>query len=474
MRWTQPVPRPVVLIIAIMTLATSLGCSDRSAVARIRERGVLLVATVNGPTTYYQGAHGPQGAEFELAQAFARDLGVTLRIYSVADAAALRAELDEGRADIVAAGISPNVAWNRIGRATDNYQEIPQLVVAKRGKDRIDNVAALRDKRVVVRADSAQLEVLQALRDNGAPWLRWRELGHQEHDPLVLVADGEADYALVDASEFPYLRHVHPGVVIALTLPDPREAHWIVRRRAVDLATRIDSFFAARKNDGSLANLLQSAAPEAPDFEFVAAQRLQQDIAEALPLLRPMFESAAAATGVDWRLLAALAYVESKWQSDAASGDGARGIMMLTADTATSLGVTDRADPAQSILGGARYFIEVRDKIPERIAEPDRTWFALAAYNVGYGHLEDARVLAQSRGGSPDRWSDVQAALPLLTQEEYYSRARHGYARGWEPAKMVAQVQTFLKLLEWQQTGLTTHDTDPISPAGDTAGAPGD
>jgi membrane-bound lytic murein transglycosylase F len=106
----------------------------------------------------------------------------------------------------------------------------------------------------------------------------------------------------------------------------------------------------------------------------------------------------------------------------------------------------------------------VRDKIPARIPEPDRTWFALAAYNVGYGHLEDARVLAQSRGGSPDRWSDVRTALPLLTQEEYYSRARHGYARGWEPAELVDRVQTFLKLLEWQQTGLTTHETDPTSP----------
>ncbi len=452
--------------LVILAAGVAAGCSDSSAVARIRERGVLAVASLNGPTTYYQGAHGAQGAEFELAQAFAQELGVQLRLYSVADEAALRAELDRGRADIIAAGVSPNVAWNRVGRATESYRDIPQLVVAKRGRSKLENISALKDKTVVVRADSAQAQVLEALRDNGAPWLKWRELKHEEHEPPALVADGEADFAIVDESEFPYLQHVHPGVAVVLTLPDPRQAHWMVERRAVDLATRIDAFFATRKNDGSLAKLLRSAMPESPDFEFVTAQRLQADIEHQLPALRPHFESAAMTTGLDWRLLAALAYVESKWIGDAASGDGARGIMMLTADTATSLGVTDRGDPAQSILGGARYFVEVRDKIPQRIPEPDRTWFALAAYNVGYGHLEDARVLAQSRGGSPDRWTDVRAALPLLTQEEFYLNAKHGYARGWEPAKMVDQVQDFLKLLEWQETGLSAGDSAPIPVAG--------
>ncbi len=451
-------------------LAAGVACSDSSSVARIRARGVLTVATVNGPTTYYQGAHEAQGAEYELAQAFARDLGVPLRIYTVPDDAALREELDRGRADIVAAGITPNVAWNRVARAADAYQEIAQLVVTRRGTGRIDNIAAMRDRRVVVRSDSAQEQVLERLRDNGAPWLRWREVAIADHEPLALVADGEADYALVDANEFPFLQHVHPGVVVALTLPDPRETHWMVARRAVDLATRIDSFVAARKNDGSLAKLLRGATPEPPDFEFVWAQRLRQDMATLLPGLKPHFETASAETGVDWRLLAALAYIESKWQSDAVSGDGARGIMMLTGDTATSLGVTDRNDPAQSIVGGARYFVEVRDKIPARVPEPDRSWFAMAAYNVGYGHLEDARVIAQSMGGSPDRWADVRKALPLLTQEEYYLTARHGYARGWEPARMVDQVQTVLKLLEWQEPGLQSLDDAPISPA--TGGAP--
>ena len=128
--------------------------------------------------------------------------------------------------------------------------------------------------------------------------------------------------------------------------------------------------------------------------------------------------------------------------------------MMLTRETAATLGVTDRNDARQSILAGARYFVQVREQIPDRITEPERTWFALAAYNVGYGHLEDARRLSQSQGGNPDRWSDVSKALPLLAMIEYYENTKHGFARGWEPAHMVGQVQLFLKLLEWNGEAL--------------------
>jgi membrane-bound lytic murein transglycosylase F len=126
---------------------------------------------------------------------------------------------------------------------------------------------------------------------------------------------------------------------------------------------------------------------------------------------------------------------------------------MLTSDTANTVGVRDRSDQWQNILGGAKYLAQVIDTIPSRIGEPDRTWLALAAYNVGYGHLEDARVLAQMRGKDPDSWNDVRAQLPLLAQEQWYSRAKRGYARGWEPARFVDQVRQYLAVLEWSGAG---------------------
>jgi membrane-bound lytic murein transglycosylase F len=110
----------------------------------------------------------------------------------------------------------------------------------------------------------------------------------------------------------------------------------------------------------------------------------------------------------------------------------------------------DPFDPRENIHGGARYFVEVRNKIPARIAEPDRTSMALASYNVGYGHLEDARVITQMRGGNPDRWEDVRRSLPLLAQEGWYSQVKRGYARGWEPVQFERRVRQYLSVLEWQ------------------------
>jgi membrane-bound lytic murein transglycosylase F len=123
--------------------------------------------------------------------------------------------------------------------------------------------------------------------------------------------------------------------------------------------------------------------------------------------------------------------------------------MMLTEPTAKAMGVADRRNSQQNIAGGAAYFAQVLQMIPARVAEPDRTWLALAAYNVGYGHLEDARILAQMQGKDPDSWSDVKQYLPWLAQERWYQQARRGYARGWEPVRFVDQVRGFLAVLEW-------------------------
>ena len=415
----------------------------------LRARGELRVATVNEPTAYYLGAHGPQGLEYRLARAFADSLRVQLIIVPTHDRASLRQLLAAGSADIAAAQLTADSSWKQVGLATEPYMEVPQLVVQRRGHPATHNIAQLNGTRLVVRDGSPQLQLLRELRGSGADYLAWTELSRDQADPLDWVTSGDADFAIVDRSEFAFAHHLYPEVSVAFALPDPRPVQWVVRRGAPELRNAANRFFAATHASGVLPKLLQAAAAEAGEFEYQQARRFQDDISARLPSLRGIFEQAATATKVDWRLLAAMGYQESHWSDSATSGDDAAGIMMLTEDTAKAMGVRDRRNTLQNIQGGAAYFDQLRSQVPAHVAEPDHTWLALAAYNVGFGHLEDARILAQAQGKNPDSWDDVSHYLTWLAEPRWYTQARRGYARGWEPVQFVAEVRQFLAVLEW-------------------------
>src|SRR5215469_413316 len=442
------------LLAALLVVLGAVGSCSKLAPAgaldAIRARGELRVASLNLPTCYYLGAQGTEGLEYELAGAYAARLGVRLTMYPLANESALQAELAAGRADIAAASLTNTPEWSRAGDAAEPYASIPQLVLYPRNAVRPRDTLQLESARLAVRADSAQERILQHLRGTVAPELNWEQTAPSVADPVEDVDSGEAQYAIVDAREFSFARHLYPDVEVGFALPEERPVQWLVRRDAPGLLASVNAFFGDLCATGRLAQLLQLGSGDARRFEYEESRVFQEHVAERLPRYRAWFEKAAGVSGLDWRLLAAIGYQESKWDPRAQSDEGARGVMMLTADTAQALGLKDRTDAEQSIYAGARYLAQVREKIPERIPEPDRTWLTVAAYNVGFGHLEDARILTQAQGKDPDSWADVRLRLPLLAQERWYSRARHGYARGWEPVQFVDRIQRFLRLLEWQ------------------------
>jgi peptidoglycan lytic transglycosylase F len=446
--------RALALAALLAALGGSGSCSKlappASALDAIRARGELRVATLNLPTCYYLGAQGTEGLEFELAGAYAARLGVRLTMYPLANERALQAELAAGRADIAAASLTNTPEWGRAGDAADPYTLIPQLVVYQRNAVRPRDTLQLESARLAVRAGSAQERILQRLKSTVAPQLQWEETAPSAADPVEDVDSGEALYAIVDAREFSFAHHLYPNVEVGFALPEERPVQWLVRADAPGLLSSVNAFFSDLRATGRLAQLLQRTSGDTRRFEYEESREFQEHVAERLPRYRAWFEKAANASGLDWRLLAAIGYQESKWDPRAQSDEGARGVMMLTADTAQALGLKDRTDAEQSIYAGARYLAQVREKVPERIPEPDRTWFTIAAYNVGFGHLEDARIITQELGKDPDSWAEVRLRLPLLAQERWYSRARHGYARGWEPVQFVDRIQRYLRLLEWQ------------------------
>jgi membrane-bound lytic murein transglycosylase F len=437
----------------------------KSAVEEIRARGELRVVTLNLPTCYYLGAQGTEGLEFDLATAYAASLGVQLHMYPVANERAMQAELAAGRADIGAASLSDTPEWKQVADAAEPYTLIPQLVVYHRSGVKPRDTLQLESARLAVRAGTPQERTLQHLKSTVAPSLNWEETAPSVADPIEDVDSGQADYAITDEREFSFAHHLYPNVLVGFALPDKRPVQWMVRRDAPGLLASVNAFFHDLAASGRLPQMVQEASGDTRPFAYEESREFQGHVSDRLPQYRAWFEQAAAQSGIDWRLLAAVGYQESKWDPRAASEEGAVGVMMLTADTAQAMGIKDRTNPEQSIAAGARYLAQVREMIPDRIAEPDRTWLTVAAYNVGFGHLEDARILAQSRGKNPDSWADVREQLPLLAQERWYDRVKRGYARGWEPVQFVDRIQRYLTLLEWQPGEARATLVTPVSAA---------
>ena len=460
--------------VAAVTAMALLAHSSRNqtVLERIRARGELRVATLNLPTCYYIGPKGPTGLEYDLAKDFAHDLGVKLKIVSLPDEAALRAALASGRADIAAAQITADAAWREVGEPAAPDAEVPQLVIYRNGEPAPQNLPQLQYAKLVVRAHSPQVGVLKQLR-LVAPFLQWAatETGNT---PLQDVASGEVGYAVVDGRAYAYAHHLYPDVRVAFALPQKRPIQWIVRPDAPDLLHAVNHYFRGLRTSGQLTALMQRESGNTGNFPYERSRLFQIYLVQRLPLYRKWFEEAAKRYHLEWRLLAAIGFQESRWNPAAISTTGAAGVMMLTSDTAQEMGIEDRADAKANIFAGARYFKQVLEMIPKHIPEPDRTWFAIASYNVGFGHVEDARVLAQRMGKNPDSWTAVRRVLPLLTDPRWYDQAKYGYAQGWQPVQYVARVREFLRLLEWApESGVLvqTADANATAPVANLSGS---
>lgn len=436
---------------AIIVVCLMLGTCSRmpGTFEQVRMLGVLKVVTRNSPLAYYEGAAGPEGPEYELAHGFARRLGVRLELSFAPTGTAALDQVLRNRAHIAAAGIIVNEERRARVLFGPVYQHIDQHVIYRLRDPLPKSPAELVGRRLVVIRNSTHAASLARLALEH-PQLSWTEVeGKDQLDLLEQVANGAADATVADSTEFSLGRHFHPELRPAFKLNEAEAIAWGLAPRSLDLLPEVERYFAELQASGQLAEILGRHRRALVRFDRVDAANFVSSVRERLPQYQAWFQEAAAETGIDWRLLAAIGYQESRWDAGAISPTGVRGLMMLTAETAQRVGVRDRHDARDSILGGARYLALIKRTIPERITEPDRSWLALAAYNVGYGHLEDARVLVQARGGDADDWDAVRETLPLLAQERWYTRTRRGYARGWEPVGFVRNVQTYAELLRW-------------------------
>ncbi len=433
------------LTLALLTLT---GCSQPSTLQEIRNEGVLHVITRVAPSIYYEGRNGPTGYDYELVKLFAEELGVELRLRVADDNTNVLSVLSRDFAHIGLAGLSAQPLFENQYKTLPTGIEAQSVVVYNRDVERPEALTDLAGQTLHLVSDSNHEYQLQALAGT-APDILWQvHPGLDAAGILARVETGELSYAVVSSNELE-LNHVFfPQVKQAFALGDAMELAWLFPAGQDDsLIGAATAFFEKMKADGTVAQLSERFYGHLDHLNYVGARTFMHHVENRLPDYKALFMDHASIFNMDWRLLAAIGYQESHWRPNATSPTGVRGLMMLTRNTANYIGINNRLDAEESIQGGAKYFRMVHEKIPERIAEPDRTWFALASYNVGFGHLEDARRLTEGAGKNPDRWMDVKEFLPLLAQKEWYKKTRFGYARGHEPVLYVQNIRRYYDVL---------------------------
>jgi membrane-bound lytic murein transglycosylase F len=446
------------LLAAAVAALISTGCDQklfRDDLEAIQARGCLRVITRNNGTCYYEGPHRPEGFEHDLVKAFADHLGVTLELIIIDSEPDMVAELLHGEADLIAANFLVKEDLRRYLSYGPVYGKIEQLLVGRRGGPRPGSIEGLAGLPIWIMAGAFHEKQLRQLNKQHRN-LTWMALSDYESEELLeMVETGAIPLTLADSNIIALNRRYYPELEVLFAVAEDQSLAWVIHPRNLQLRAAVDRWFADPATVELLERLNQHYYGHLDDFNYLDITTFQQRMKTRLPRYQPFFEASAADIGIDWKLLAALSYQESHWNPRARSFTGVRGLMMLTRKTAKEMGVSNRLDPEQSVTGGTRYLNDLHRRIGSEVPEPDRTFMALAAYNVGWGHLQDARTLARRLGKNKNAWPDVRSVLPLLRLKKFYRKLPHGYARGAEPVQYVDRIRTYHRILlrQYEKTG---------------------
>lgn len=458
---------------ALVLSGCQIESEPKSDLDLIKERGVLRVGTLNNQLSYYIGPDGPAGLDYELAREFANELGVQLEMKPAYRISSLYPALEKGEIDIIAAGLSQSPERLKSFRPGPAYYYVSQQVIYKKGSWRPRNLEQLLDRQaklieenegndvLSIVSDSHFNQTLAAIKAKHPDFSYHIDPNADVNDLLKKVSKGELRFTLADSVEVSLSQRIYPDVALAFELTEDQPISWFLSRSQDEsLYGLLIEFFGSIKQSGHLASLEEKYIGHVGSFDYVDTRAFIRALDSKLPKWSPLFKKYS--DEFDWRLVAAVGYQESHWNPTAKSPTGVRGMMMLTLPTAKSVGVTDRLDPEQSVRGGVEYLRRMVSRIPDSIEEHEKIWFALASYNVGYGHMMDARRLTKKQGGNPDAWSDVKDRLPLLRQKKYYSQTRYGFARGDEARNYVENIRRYYQSIIGHVEQQTA-DNDDIS-----------
>jgi len=434
------------LAFAVVALA---GCSAR--LDPPEQRGELVVAVRDTPGYYQEDENSSNGFEHDLAELFGHELGVKTRFVVTRDHAELLQLLRRGKVHFAAVSVAGDAAAAPPQddlRYTSPLRVADQLLVQNTDSVPLDEPSDIKGKTIEVLAGSPQEAALSAMNGGRPPFKLVAQTGITEVDLLERVSRHQSELAATDASHFAIAQNYFPNLQVAQKIPGSVSFAWAFAQDADPaLFQKAQAFIERIREDGTLARISDRYFGHIRRINRIGISDFLERIATLLPHYRHDFQAAQEVTGIDWRLLAALAYQESGWDPLATSFTGVRGMMMLTDDTADRMHVGNRLDPKQSIAAGAKYLADLIDELPAKVKQPDRTWLALAAYNLGQGHMNGARAIAVGLKRDPDSWYEMKKVLPLMARQKYYQHLKSGRARGGEAVIMVENVRSFYDIL---------------------------
>lgn len=442
--------RLIGLILLGLVPLVALSCDQpvfRDDLEAIKARGELKVITRNNATCYYEGPHGPVGFEYDLAKAFAEHLGVKLKLVILDTYQEMVSTLLSGDADLIAAGLTASDHHEQHLDFGPGYLDVNRQVVGRRDGPEPKNVKDLSGELLCVSAGTSHEQFLLKLKQQ-YPELSWKSIpGYETEQLLELAWQGSVPLTIAYSDIIDVNLRYYPELMVHFNLGKGQRLAWAMHPQNRRLQAAVYNWFNQESTTALLKRLKQHYYKHLEVFDYVDLMRFRRRLTHRLPQYQKYFEEAGKKYGIDWKLVAAQAYQESHWNPKAKSFTGVRGIMMLTLETARHFKVESRLDPKESIYAGTRYLARLHSRLGDEVPEPDRTYMALAAYNVGWGHLEDARTLALRLGKAPNTWHDVRSTLPLLRQKKYYKTLEYGYARGTEPVRYVECIRTYYKIL---------------------------
>jgi membrane-bound lytic murein transglycosylase F len=415
----------------------------------------LVVLIEPGLLTYSTDDNGnPIGLEYDLAQAFAQELGVAARFEVVAPEQ-LDARLAEEKYHIAAAWHSPG--GDPAVQSTPPIFLTRDIIMQHEASLPLTETSQLAGKTVYVMAGSRQAGTLNRLARDIS---QLKVVEFSEGSILELLeklGNQHIQYVAIDENFEGIANQFVPNLRTTLPLSDSQPVVWHLGAHPnPELREKLNAFIERVQHDGTLAQLEDRYLGHVRRLTQADIVTFLGEVETTLPKFRKSFHAAQALTGIDWRLLAAVSYHESHWDPNATSYTNVRGIMMLTEETADHLQVSNRLDPNESILAGARYINMLKEQLPDEVSEPDRTWLALAAYNIGPGHFNSARLLTKQLKGNPNSWYDMKRVLPKLAQPKYFTQLKTGRARGGEAVVLVENIRSYYDIL--------LHNAPPFAP----------